>query len=180
MATQLVDAIRKMRRIRIIRKTAIAEFANLVYIYRDGIYRLWLISPWMGMYTDGTLDPLQLMVDALRAKPKCMVNVITREPKAKDLWHSDALRVLRDNVKPTLMYCKSLHTKLYIIECNSMICAMLGSPNLTAGGNSANIELALEVRGTSLSRRDEVSRTLSDLVEYAHALLADEAVTLAS
>jgi len=168
-----------MRRIRLIRKSAIGEFANVVYTYREMIYRLWLISPWIGMYTDGTLDPLQLMVDAVRTRPKCMVNVITREPRANANWHTNALRVLRDNVKPTMMFCKSLHTKLYIMECDAFICAMLGSPNLTAGGNTENIELALEVRGTSLTRVDEVSGMLCDLVEYAHALLADEAVTLA-
>ena len=168
-----------MRRIRIIRNTAIAEFANVVYTYRDMIYRLWLISPWIGMYTDGTIDPLQLMVDAIRTKPKCMVNVITREPKSKDHWHINALTLLRNNIKPTMLYCKTLHTKLYIAECDSFACAMLGSPNLTAGGNTANIELALEVRDLSLTRHDEVSGMLCDLVDYAHALLADEAVVLA-
>lgn len=168
-----------MRRIRLIRKAAIAEFANIVYTYRDMIYRLWLISPWMGMYTDGTVDPLQLMVEALRAKPKCMVNIITREPNPRHDWHINALTVLRNNIRPTMMYCKTLHTKLYIVECDSFACAMLGSPNLTAGGNTANIELALEVRGLSLIRHDEVSGMLCDLVDYAHALLADEAVVLA-
>jgi hypothetical protein len=169
-----------MKRIRLIRRSPIGEFADVVYTYRAMIYRLWLISPWMGMYTDGTVDPLQLMVDAIRTKPNCMVNVITREPKPKDDWHAKALQVLRDNVKPTMLFCKTLHTKLYIVECNDFACAMLGSPNLTAGGNTANIELALEVRGISLRRHDEVSGMLCDLVDYAHALLADEAVTLAS
>jgi len=131
------------------------------------------------MYTDGAVDPLQVMVDAVRTRPKCMVNVITREPKPKNDWHSNALQVLRNNVKPTMFFCKTLHTKLYIVECDAFACAMLGSPNLTAGGNTANIELALEVRGTSLRPQDEVSGMLCDLVNYAHALLADESVTLA-
>jgi hypothetical protein len=60
-----------------------------------------------------------------------------------------------------------------------VISAVLGSPNLTAGGNTENIELALEVRGLVLTRKDDVSHTLCDLVEYAHALLADENVTVA-
>src|SRR6266542_2159265 len=119
-----------MKRIRLIRRSPIGEFADVVYTYRAMIYRLWLISPWMGMYTDGTVDPLQLMVDAIRTKPNCMVNVITREPKPKDDWHAKALQVLRDNVKPTMLFCKTLHTKLYIVECNDFACAMLGSPNL--------------------------------------------------
>jgi hypothetical protein len=168
-----------MRRVRLLRTTAISEFANVVYTYRDSIYRLWLISPWIGCYTDGRIDPLQLMMDALRSKPKCMVNVITREPLPKADWHANALRLLSINVNPTMFYCKSLHTKLYIVEADGMTCAMLGSPNLTVGGNTENFELALEVRGGDLVRKDEVASTLCDLVEYAHGLLREDSVTLA-
>jgi phospholipase D-like protein len=168
-----------MKRVRLLRTTAIGEFANAVYTYRERIYRLWLISPWIGMYTDGRVDPLQLMIDAIRSRPSCMVTVITREPKPNADWHRNALRILKANVRPSLFFCRSLHTKLYIIESDVLTCAMLGSPNLTAGGNTENVELALEVRGTSLVRRDEISTTLCDLVEYARALLADEAVSLA-
>ena len=131
------------------------------------------------MYTDGRIDPLQLMIDAVRSRPTCMVNVITREPKPKAEWHAEAIRILKANIKPALFYCNSLHTKLYILESEPLLCAMLGSPNLTAGGNTENIELALEVRGLSLVRKDEISGTLCDLVEYAHTLLSDEAVTVA-
>lgn len=132
------------------------------------------------MYTDGTTDPLQLMVDAVRTKPRCMVTVITRQPKKKDAWHSDALTLLKNNVRPTIFFCETLHTKLYILECENFVCAMLGSPNLTAGGNSANIELALEVRNHSLRTKDEVTWMLRELVDYARGLLADDEVKLAS
>jgi hypothetical protein len=61
------------------------EFANSVYAYRDSIYRIWLISPWIGMYTDGRTDPLQLMIDALRGRANYMLNVITRELSKRGL-----------------------------------------------------------------------------------------------
>src|SRR5258706_6634999 len=99
-----------MKRVRILRSTAISEFASAVYTYRESIYRLWLISTWIGSYTDGRTDPLQLMIDAIRSRPKCMLNVITREPHPKAEWHMDALRLLRANASPTMFFCRSLHT----------------------------------------------------------------------
>lgn len=168
-----------MRRVRVIHKTPIAEFANVVHTYRDAVYRLWIISPWIGQYIDGSVDPLGLLIDALRTNKKYMLNVITRQPKASAHWHRDALAVLKTNAKPTLFFCNSLHTKLYIAETDGMIAAMMGSPNMTAGGNTANLELALELRVSSLSREDEVSATVSDLVEYARDLLQHESVEIA-
>jgi len=168
-----------VKRIRIIHKSPIAEFANVVYTYRDTIYRLWLITPWIGVYSDGSVDPLQLLIDAHRSNPKCMVTVITREPHPKATWHQNAVRFLKDNINPTLFYSKTLHTKLYIIETDGLVAAMLGSPNLTPGGNTANIELALELRTMSLARTDEVSSTICDLVDYARDLLQDDSVMIA-
>lgn len=165
-----------MKRIRLIRKSPIAEFADVVYAYRGDVYRLWLITPWIGVYKDGSVDPLQLLIDALRSSPQCMVNVITREPHPKAAWHQDAVRLLRENANPMMFYCKTLHTKLYIIESPPMVAAMLGSPNLTPGGNTANIELALELRTTSLTSTDDVSSTIRDLLDYARDLLQDESV----
>ena len=169
-----------MRRIRVVHRTPIAEFANVVSTYRDAVYRVWLITPWIGSYKDGSVDPLQVLIDAFRANPTCMVNVITRRPQANATWHQDALRLLRDNVAHTLFFCDTLHTKLYLIETGGMVAAMLGSPNLTAGGNSGNKELALELRTTSLTGTDEVSSTVQDLVEYARDLLADDSVRIAT
>lgn len=169
-----------MRRIRLVHKTPIAEFANVVYSCRDLVYRVWLITPWIGCYVDGSVDPLQLLIDALRGNKKCMVNVITREPHEKAEWHQNAVQLLRQNINPTLFFCRTLHTKLYIAETDGMISAMLGSPNLTPGGNTANLELALELRTTSLTRTDEVSSSVYDLVEYATDLLKEESVVLAT
>jgi hypothetical protein len=168
-----------MKRIRLVRSAAIADFANAVYTYRNDIYRVWLITPWIGSYTDGSIDPLGVLIDSLRGNTKCMVTVITREPRPTATWHQDAVRLLQANIGSTLFYCDSLHTKLYIIETAGMIAAMLGSPNMTPGGNTANKELALELRTTSLTRVDEVSSTVHDLVEYARDLLQDDSVRLA-
>ncbi|MGH2509278.1 MAG: phospholipase D-like domain-containing protein [Ktedonobacteraceae bacterium] len=169
-----------MKRLRIVHKSPIAEFANAVHTYRDTVYRVWLITPWIGCYTDGSIDPLQVLIDALRDNNRCIVTVITRKPQPKAVWHQDALRLLKDNVAHTLFYCDSLHTKLYVIETGGMTAAMLGSPNLTPGGNTANIELALELRTTSLTRSDEISSTVQDLVNYARDLLSDDSVKIAT
>lgn len=168
-----------MTRLRVIRRSAISEFANLVDVYRQDIYRLWLISPWIGVYTDGSVDPLQVMIDAVRPATGCMVNVVTRRPLKNADYHRSAIKLLRDNLKPTVFYCDSLHTKLYVLEANGFTAAVLGSPNLTAGGNTANIELAVEIRDTLRGELDEVALVLSDLVRYANDLLAEDRVTLA-
>jgi phosphatidylserine/phosphatidylglycerophosphate/cardiolipin synthase-like enzyme len=131
------------------------------------------------MYTDGSIDPLQLMIDAVRPVSGCMVNVITRKPLKNAEYHKNAIQLLRDNVNPLLFFCDSLHTKLYVLEADGFTAAVLGSPNLTAGGNSANIELAVEIRDTLRGELDEVAIVLSDLVRYAHELLTDDAVRLA-
>jgi hypothetical protein len=165
-------------RLKIIRKAAISQFANIVDIYREDAYRLWLISPWIGVYTDGSLDPLQLMMDAVKASPSCMVNVVTREPEKKAAYHHNALALLKANVNPLMFYCPTLHTKLYVLEAKGFTAAVLGSPNLTAGGNSANIELAIEIRDTSITRADEVSVMLRGLVQYAHDLILEDSVRL--
>ncbi len=167
-----------MSQLRIIRREAIGQFANAVYTYRAQLYKVWLISPWIGSYTDGFVDPLQLMIDALRSSPSCVLNVITRTPQKKAEYHRNAIKLLTDNVNPILFYCESLHTKLYVIEADGMTAAILGSPNLTPGGNTANIELALELRATSLTTTNPVSSTLRDLVQYAHDLLNEDSVKL--
>lgn len=168
-----------MSRVRIIRRSALSEFAAIVSAYRDQAHRLWLISPWIGVYTDGSLDPLQLMIDSLRGSTTCIVTVITRRPLKNAEYHHNALRLLRENINPAMYYCDSLHTKLYVLEAGGFAAVVMGSPNLTAGGNSANIELAVEIRDTSRSRSDEISSVLDDLVQYAYDLLSETSVVIA-
>jgi hypothetical protein len=167
-------------RLRIIRRSALSEFAHLVSTYRQEAYRLWLISPWIGVHTDGSVDPLQLMIDSVATSSKCIVTVVTRKPLKNATYHQNAIQLLRENMRPSLFYCDTLHTKLYVLQADGVTAAVLGSPNLTAGGNTANIELAIEIRDTLRGRLDEVGRTLQGLVYYAHDLLAENGVTLAN
>lgn len=118
------------------------------------------------------------MIDSLRTKPSCVVTVITRPPQAKADYHRKAIKLLRDNVRPLVFFCDILHTKLYVIEGDGITVAIMGSPNLTAGGNSANLELALELRAISLELKDVVSSTLRDIVGYAQDLLREDSVKL--
>jgi hypothetical protein len=158
----------------------LSEFAQLVSTYREEAYRLWLISPWIGVHTDGSIDPLQLMIDSVRASTKCIVTVVTRTPLRNAAYHHDAIKLLRDNLRPSLFYCDTLHTKLYVLQADGLTAAVLGSPNLTAGGNTANIELAIEIRDSLRGKLDEVGQTLQGLVHYAHDLLTENGVSLAN
>jgi hypothetical protein len=79
-----------------------------------------------------------------------------RKPAAD--WHLEAIHVMWENFRPTLYYCPTLHTKLYLAECDGFRCAVFGSPNLTARADGENRELAIEFRTTVESREDEGSR----------------------
>jgi HKD family nuclease len=107
-----------------------------------------------------------------------MVNVVTRKPLPSAEYHSQALDLLRANIKPLIFYCNNLHTKLYILQANGFHYAVLGSPNFTAGGNVANIELAIEIRDSGLRRSDNVSKILEELVQYGDDLVKEPQVRL--
>jgi phosphatidylserine/phosphatidylglycerophosphate/cardiolipin synthase-like enzyme len=77
-----------------------------------------------------------------------------------------------------LFACSSLHTKLYIAECNGFRGAVLGSANLTPRGDRANLELAVEFRTTSEKSADDVTTIISELSRYASDLRQHEDVRL--
>jgi len=155
-----------VNRIRLLTESILANFANAVFVHRDIIYRLWIVAPWVG-YEQARTDPILQLVDALRGKKKS-VTIITRPPA--HTWHSEAIRLFQANIKPVVYYCTDLHTKLYIMECNGLRTAMLGSPNLTPRANALNREIAVEFRTTSDSPKDDIAILINDLTQYASEL----------
>ena len=161
-------------RITIVASGALTTFAATVYANRSRLRRVWLVSPWIGGNTGGP-DPISYLVEALQDSD-CIVNVVTRKP-ATD-WHFEAVRVMWENFRPTLYYCPTLHTKLYLAECDGFRCAVFGSPNLTGRADSENRELAIEFRTTVESREDEVAAIITGLADYARDLAAEDDVKL--
>lgn len=128
------------------------------------------MSPWIGGKTSGS-DPIAHLVEALR-RSDCLVNVVTRKPVTD--WHYEAVRIMWENFRPTLYYCPTLHSKLYLAECDGFRCAVFGSPNLTGRADNENRELAIEFRTTVESREDDVAAIITRLAEYARDLAAED------
>lgn len=162
-----------MARMRLITEGVLTAFADLVYANRERVYRVWLISPWVGAVDDGS-DSLLRLIDGLRGTRR-QVTVVTRPPQ--QAWHLRSIELLRANVHATLYGCASLHTKLYLLECNGLRAGILGSPNLTPHADRRNRELAIELRTTVESRDEPVAALLSDLTEYALNLCGEDDVS---
>jgi phosphatidylserine/phosphatidylglycerophosphate/cardiolipin synthase-like enzyme len=164
----------RMRRIRILSRGILGDFAETVYANRNRVFRLWLISPWIGADDEG-LDGLCLLIEALRGR-KCDVIVVTREPK--DAWHLKGVELIEKQINSTIFYCASLHSKLYIAECNGFRCAVLGSPNLTPRANTVNREIAVEFKTTTTTDDFEVALVINELTQYASSLRDEPDVML--
>lgn len=163
-----------MRRLRLLTQSILTSFAKTVYANQSRVYRLWLVSPWISTLEEG-VDPLCVLIDALR-KQTCDVIVITRPPR--EGWHLRGEELLEKELKAIVYHCPSLHTKLYIAECNGFHCAVLGSPNLTPRANTINRELAVEFRTTTMSSDDETAIFIDELIHYASSLREQSDVTL--
>jgi len=164
-----------MRRARLITRHVLRTFAELVQVYRERAYRLWLVSPWLSSEDDGR-DSLLLLTDAIRGR-SCPVVLVTRPP-ASD-WHLKAVQLLRVNTNLTAFSCPSLHTKLYIAECDGFRVALLGSANLTTRADRVNREIAVELRTTAEDPRvDAIAGLISELTDYASSLRDDDGVEL--
>lgn len=163
-----------MSGIRIITENALGIFADTVYRNRDRAFRIWLITPWLAL-GEGRLDPIAMLVEALHGN-RARINIITRCPT--EAWHSEAIRILSANVPVTLFYCRNLHAKLYILECNGFRYALLGSPNFTGKAMSQNREIGVEIRTTMENATSSAAVLMSELTQYAQTLIREDDVLL--
>jgi hypothetical protein len=161
-------------RAKVISSGALSAFAQVVYHNKRRLRSVWLVTPWLATATSGP-DPISFLVEGIRGT-KCSVNLITRTPTND--WHRKAVQILWANCRPTLFYCKSLHTKLYLLECDGFRCAIFGSPNFTARADNDNYELAIDFRTTVQSSDDDVAAIIATLSSYATNLTAEDDVKL--
>lgn len=156
-----------MRPLRLLTDHIFGSFAKLVYSNRERVYRLWLVSPWIGVKTGTANDPLYLLLEAARFRP-CHIVVVTRPPV--HVWHSRAIDLFTASELTTIYLSPQLHTKLYIAECDGFRAAILGSPNLTPAAEERNSEIAIEFRTTREDPSDDIAAMLTDLTRYASSL----------
>lgn len=157
---------------KILTENVLTSFADLVSANRRRLYRLWLIAPWIGSTGQGD-DSVTRIAEALNGS-HCRVILITRRPTA--VWHDQAIRVLARHPHREFFLCESLHTKLYILECNGFRSAIFGSPNLTPAADYRNRELAIEFRTTIQGRTESTAALVSELISYASTLRGQDDV----
>lgn len=165
-----------MRNLRLLKRAILMSFAKMVYANQNRVYRLWLVTPWIGTGDEGS-DSLCVLIEALR-RQRCDVVVITRPPR--EVWHLKGEQLLEKELNAIVYHCPSLHTKLYIAECNGFRGAVLGSPNLTPRANEFNREIAVEFRTTTTSGDHEIAIIINELIDYASSLREERDVTLKS
>ncbi len=144
----------------------LTRFSDLAYVNRRRLYRIWLVTPWIG-YKEKGRDPLNALVEAIREKGASLI-LITTEPKLE--WHSKAIRFLRSQTSLICLDCKDLHAKIFLLECNGFRAAYFGSPNFTPRANNVNHELAIEFRTTIQDPGDSVGKMMNDLFVYVDSL----------
>jgi phosphatidylserine/phosphatidylglycerophosphate/cardiolipin synthase-like enzyme len=165
-----------MRNLRLLKHAILMTFAKMVYYNQNRVYRLWLVTPWISTVDEGA-DSISLLIEALR-RQRCDVVVITRPPK--EVWHLKGEQLLEKELNAVVYHCPSLHTKLYIAECNGFRGAVLGSPNLTLRANELNREIAVEFRTTTTGSDNEIGIMINQLIDYASSLREERDVTLKS
>lgn len=159
----------RLKNLRILTREILMSFARLVHSNSWRVRRIWIVAPWIGLHERS--DALHLLVDSLKGK-NCPVLIITRPPDAA--WHSRAIRFLQANLKTTIFISPSLHSKLYIIECDGFRAAIVGSPNLTPRADRGNREIGVELRTTMELSSNDVAAAITELIQYAFHLRGED------
>lgn len=152
----------------------LSKFADLVVANAYRVYRLTLISPWIGS-SDVATDPVLRLTEAIQGK-SCTLLIITRPPVL--VWHARALASLRRHKNCEVFGCASLHMKLYLLECNGFRAAVFGSANLTPAADTENRELAIEFRSTKEGSDDPTAALINLLLTHASYLRNQSDVVL--
>ena len=163
-----------MSGVKIVETRPFARLARVLTAYRFRAVRLWVISPWISSAEDHEEDPVSEIISVLLPQ-RCQVTVVTRTPSTR--WHERAVARFREELGAACYYANDLHTKLFLLLCDDMDYALLGSPNLTPQAEACNKELAVEFRALRNSA-DPQAPLLRDLKGYARDLVSQDSTVL--
>lgn len=144
----------------------LTKFANLALVNKYRLYRIWLVTPWIG-FREKNRDPLIRLIEAVRSKNPEII-LITRKPTTT--WHKKAVRFLDNTCSIIPHVLPKLHAKIYVLECHGFKAAFLGSPNFSTTANRVNQEVAVEFRATVTDPEDRVAALIDDLLTYIDRL----------
>ena len=137
-----------------------------------------IICPFIGLHTSKMLDDI--------IKEKVLKSTIITRFSRKDFYNNassiEGLKILSE-AGCILKAVKSLHTKLYLFDTDSMI---LGSSNFTNGGLITNIELNIyaknekEILDQATLYFNEINYNIEDKYLITKEMIEDEITTLNS
>jgi len=145
----------------------------MICAHKARLRELIIISPWLSVDNEDRRDSLLVIADELQDK-RVEITIVTRPPELK--YHVDAIATLRRRIGLRLFTCPTLHTKLYLLQCDGLRCAVVGSPNLTRAATHDNRELAIVFRTTMQTNEDDIAALITQLQEYALELLREDDV----
>jgi phosphatidylserine/phosphatidylglycerophosphate/cardiolipin synthase-like enzyme len=154
--------------LRLHRSQPLRRFAEALLAYKALLYRVTIVSPWVS-FTDDALAATNQIVYALSDR-KIPVLLITRRPT--EAWHQVAVDVFQSRASAMTFLAKSLHSKLYLIEAQSIRIVFFGSPNLTDRANDTNDELVLEARSSVFDGSTLESALINEFMTYVSELRA--------
>lgn len=155
---------------KLIRSEPLSRFADAARANERSLVRAFLVSPWIVARDAREFPAFARLITTLQAS-KARVTVLTRAPTGPG--HQEAINLLSLLTEAEIIYLNTLHAKLYLLECNTLRIAMLGSPNFTLEGDKEWRELAVEIRSTRES--DAAALLVRDLFGFALDLMSDEA-----
>jgi hypothetical protein len=148
----------------------LTRFADAAKANERSLVRAFVISPWIVARDGREFPAFARLITTFRAS-EARVTVLTRAPDR--VGHRDAIDLLSTLAQAEIVFLNTLHAKLYLLECNALRIAMLGSPNFTLEGDKEWRELAVEIRSTRES--DAPALLVRDLFGFALDLMSDEA-----
>jgi len=154
--------------IQLIRSTPLTRFADLTRLNKARLLRAYIVSPWIVAPEVDEFVPLVTTILSIR-ESRARLTVVTRPPD--QAGHQRALNLLAKLPQVEILFLKSLHAKLYLLECNGLRAGLFGSPNFTPQGDTENLELAADIR--SVRSSDIAAEFLENLFGFVRELMAD-------
>ena len=149
--------------ISLIRERALTHFADMASVYHRSLRHVWVVSPWIT--TSESFYALNVLMNVIE-RSHALLTVVTRRPEKPN--HQAAFNAIMSLPQAEIFLIRHLHAKLYLLECDGLRGALIGSANFTLEGDSELVEVVADVRTSRES--DDAAQFTKDLLEFARDL----------
>jgi len=149
--------------IKLVSERALTHFANMVSVHSRSLRHAWIVSPWIT--TTESFYALNVTIGVIQTS-RAQLSVVTRPPDKPN--HRAAVVALEALAQTEIFYLDQLHAKLYLMECDGLRAALIGSANFTEEGDTELVEVVADVR--SSRETDDAARFTRELFDFAREL----------